>query len=89
VEVLLAAPTPAHMERLAQRLGSKKPATTEAKQAVRGQVPVETDKTKLESGVVTAAAPESFERMVERLNATPSWEWSERDREFMRTGRVK
>lgn len=89
VEVLLAAPTPAHMERLAQRLGSRKAATTEAKQAVRGQVPVETEKTKLESGVVTAASPESFERMVERLNVTPSWEWSARDREFMRTGRVQ
>ena len=88
-ELLLSAPTPVHMEKLAKKLGSKAVATTEATKTVRGQVPVETPQTKLESGMSGTGAPESIDRMAERLNTVPSWEWTEREREFMRTGRVK
>ena len=82
-ELLLSAQTPVQMERLAQRLGVK--ATTAS--ALMGQVPIETANTKLESGMSGTAAPESLDRMAQRLNTKPSWEWTQREREFMRTGR--
>ena len=82
-ELLLTAPTPVQMEKLAQRLGVK--ATT--KTALKGQVPVETSKTQLESGMSGTTAPESLDRMAQRLNTKPSWEWTPREVEFMRTGR--
>ena len=88
-ELLLSAQTPVQMERLAKNLGSTGKATTEAAKSLREQVPVETPQTKLESGMSGTGAPESLERMGERLNSVPSWEWTEREREFMRTGRVK
>ena len=82
-ELLLTAPGPVQMEKLAQRLGVK--ATT--KTAVKGQVPVENAKTQLESGMSGTSAPESLDRMAQRLNTKPSWEWTPREVEFMRTGR--
>lgn len=88
VELLLTAPTPVQMEKLAQRLGTKAKATTSAETARRGQVPVETSRTQLESGMSGTSAPESIDRMAERLNNVPSYEWTAREREFMRTGRI-
>lgn len=88
-ELLLDTATPVAMERLAQKLGTTAQQKGQSAEQLRKAVPVETSQTKLESGMSGTAAPESTDRMTERLNNTPSWEWNEREREFMRTGRVK
>lgn len=80
METLVYAPTPEAMERLAKRLGR----ATEQRLA---QVPRETAQTRLEPSMSGASAPEDVNRRIERLNGTPSWEWTKDDIRFMRDGR--
>lgn len=79
-ELLLTATTPQAMEKIAKRLGRKAQQTASRRDAV----PPENRNTALESGMSGTSAPESEDRRVERLNETPSWEWSDDDIRFMR-----
>ena len=81
--LLMSVSEPAHMEALAKTLGNQ------ARASVRTQVPVETHKTRLESPTPSSPGVESFDRRLERINQTPSSEWSDADWEFMRTGRTR
>ena len=76
-KVLLAINDPYAMEAAASRLGS----------GGAPMVPRENSQTQLESGVSSASAPESSDALIERLNNTPAWDWTESDERFMRTGR--
>lgn len=77
MKVLLSINDPYAMEAAAARLGSNG----------ASMVPRENPQTQLESGVPSASAPESPDALIERLNNTPAWEWTESDERFMRTGR--
>ena len=77
LKVLLSINDPHAMEAAAARLGS----------GGAPMVPPENPQTQLESGVPSASAPESSDALIERLNNTPAWDWTESDERFMRTGR--
>ena len=82
-EILSMAHTPAAMQKLARRLVGKHDA------AMRERVPPETPETELENGFRAGPAPESADRRLERIRSRPSWEWTEADLRFMKTGEVK
>ena len=82
-ELLTSASTPASMKRLALRLGGKDAS------AMRNRVPPENPQTELENGYHTGPAPESADRRLERIRAKPSWEWTESDLRYMKTGEVR
>ena len=71
------------MQSLARRLGGKGTA------AMRDRVPPETPQTQLENGYNAGPAPESPDRRLERIRAKPSWEWTEADLRYMKTGEVR
>lgn len=77
LKVLLSIDDPHAMEAAAARIGS----------GGAPMVPPENSQTQLESGVPSASAPESSDALIERLNNTPAWDWTESDERFMRTGR--
>ncbi len=82
-ELLAAASTPKAMQSLARRLGG------EGTAAMRDRVPPETPQTQLENGYNAGPAPESPDRRLERIRAKPSWEWTEADLRYMKTGEVR
>lgn len=82
-QLLSSAPTPAAMRQLALRLGGKDAA------AMRDRVPPENPQTELENGYHAGPAPESADRRLERIRAKPSWEWTEADLRYMKTGEVR
>lgn len=82
-DLLASASTPVAMKRLAMRLGGR-----DAK-AMRQLVPPENDGTELENGYHAGPAPESAARRLERIRSRPSWEWTEADLRYMKTGEVK
>ena len=73
---------------LAARLGSKTRTTAAAEQAKRKLVPPETAATKPETGASPGSGPMNHDQMLARVRQKPSWEWTDKEREFMRTGRV-
>ena len=84
MEVLMATTTPQAMEKAAKRLGSVKAEAAKAVAERRAQVPAETKQTSLESGISSSSSPESDEARLERINRTPSWEWSDADFKYMK-----
>lgn len=82
-EVLAAAPTPKVMQSLARRLGGK------GVNAMRDRVPPETAQTQLENGYHAGPQPENADRRLERVRSKPSWEWTEADMRYMKTGEVR
>ena len=82
-EILSSAPTPAAMAQLARRLGGR------SGEAMRSRVPPETAQTQLENGYYAGPAPESPSRRLDRIRSKPSWEWTDADLRYMRTGEVK
>jgi hypothetical protein len=84
VDMLLSTSTPEAMERLAKRIGQANRQKQEDVAAKRAAVPPETRQTALESGISGTAVPESEDTRINRLNETPSWEWSDDDIRFMR-----
>ena len=84
MEVLLATTTPVAMEKAAKRLGRQKAADARAVADRRALVPAETKATSLESGISGSSSPESDEARLERINRTPSWEWSDADYKYMK-----
>jgi hypothetical protein len=82
-ELLSSAPTPSAMVQLARRLGGR------SGQALRSRVPAETPQTELENGYYAGPAPENPSRRLDRIRSKPSWEWSDADLRYMRTGEVR
>lgn len=82
-ELLASAPTPKAMQALARRLGGH--GTSE----MRGRVPPETAQTQLENGYHAGPQPENADRRLERIRSKPSWEWTEADLRYMKTGEVR
>ncbi len=82
-ELLVSASTPKAMQGLAHRLGGA------GKAAVRDRVPPETPQTQLENGYHAGPQPENAERRLDRIRAKPSWEWTEADLQYMKTGEVR
>ena len=72
------------MEKAAKRLGRQKAADAKAVADRRALVPAETKATSLESGISGSSSPESDEARLERINRTPSWEWSDADYKYMK-----
>ena len=84
LEILMATSTPEAMEKTAKRLGTQTAAKAKEIAERRAQVPAETKATSLESGVSGSASPESDDARSERLNMTPSWEWTDADYAYMK-----
>mgnify|MGYP001608542902 CR=1 FL=1 len=84
MEVLMATTTPAAMEKAARRLSRASAEKAKAAADLKAQVPPESKSTSLETGVSGTSAPESEDTRIERLNMTPSWEWTPGDVKFMR-----
>lgn len=82
-ELLASASTPAAMKQLALRLSGKDAS------AMRDRVPPETSRTELENGYHAGPAPESADRRLERIRTKPSWEWTDADLRYMKTGEVR
>ncbi len=82
-ELLASASTPNAMQALARRLGG------DGTSARRDRVPPETTETQLENGYTAGPQPENSERRLERIRAKPSWEWTEADLRYMKTGEVR
>ncbi len=82
-ELLASAATPKAMQGLARRLGGQ------GVDAMRNRVPTETSQTQLENGYHAGPQPENTERRLERIRAKPSWEWTEADLRYMKTGEVR
>lgn len=87
-ELLLTAPTPTAMMRLAERLQDQTLKQRQVEQRRKAQVPPETRQTRLENGISTGSAPETAEKRLNRLRAVPAYRWSEADYRFMRTGEM-
>ena len=83
-ELLLAASTPDAMEKVAKRLGRVSEQKAKDKADLKATVPPETRATALESGISGHSAPESDDTRINRLNDTPSWEWTDDDAKYMR-----
>ena len=83
-EILATIGTPEGMEKTAKLLAQRK--TAKGKEAAdrRAMVPAETKATSLESGISGSSSPESDEARLERINRTPSWEWSDADYKYMK-----
>lgn len=82
--LLMAISTPEEMEKVAKRLGRASEAKANEKAAIKASVPAETRATALESGISGHSAPENDDTRINRLNDTPSWEWTDDDSKFMR-----
>ncbi len=82
-ELLASASTPKAMQSLAKRLGGDGAA------ARRDRVPSETPQTELENGYHAGPQPENANRRLERIRAKPSWEWTEADLRYMKTGEMR
>ena len=80
---LSSAPTPSAMVQLARRLGGN------SGEAMLSRVPPETPETELENGYYAGPAPENESRRLGRIRSKPSWEWTDADLRFMRTGEVR
>lgn len=61
---------------------------TQQQQAIKGRVPPETAATKPENGASPGSAARTPNQELARIRAKPSWEWTEAELKFMRTGRV-
>ena len=83
-ELLLSVATPEAMVKMAKRLGTQAAGQAKAVAERRAMVPAETKATSLESGVSGSASPESDDARSERLNMTPSWEWTDADYDYMK-----
>ena len=83
-EILATIGTPEGMEKTAKILGQRKTAKVKETADRRAQVPAETKATSLESGISGSSSPESDEARLERINRTPSWEWSDADYKYMK-----
>lgn len=82
-ELLSSAATPKAMQSLARRLGGQ------GTGAMRDRVPPETPQTQLENGYHAGPQPENADRRLERIRSKPSWEWTEADLRYMKTGEVR
>ena len=83
-DLLLSVSSPDEMKKVAQRLGQQKADAAKATADRRALVPAETKQTSLESGISGTSSPESDESRLERINRTPSWEWSDADYKYMK-----
>ncbi len=82
-EALASASTPRAMQNLARRLGKASSGTA------RDRVPAETPQTELENGYSAGPQPETPQRRLQRIREKPSWEWTEADLRYMKTGEVR
>lgn len=86
-QFLLSTGSPQAMVSLAQRLGTQAVVNRQKTQQRMNRVPAENQRTAVENGRSSASSVENAERRLARLRATPSYEWSDADYDFMRTGR--
>jgi len=83
---LMEIPTPQGMQAWAERL-STKTATTKA--ALQKKVPPEKPETLPSNGRSDGAGSETEQQALDRINSLPASDWSAKDMEFMRTGRLR
>lgn len=83
---LMEIPSPQGMESWAQRLSTR---TEQTKAAIQQKVPPEKPETLPSNGRSDGAGSESVQQALDRINALPAQEWTDRDWEFMRTGRLR